>query len=77
VRPSGEAQNKAMNIVLYSRGGLLSEAFWRSLKQSLKGLCTLFEGSRERSRASIKGRLFENSISLKRVIVYFVRGENC
>ena len=40
--------------------------------------CTLFEGSKERSRASIKGRLFESSIGLKGdSMVYFVRGKSC
>ena len=37
--------------------------------------CTLFEGSRERSRVSIKGRLFEDYIDLRGgSMVYFVRG---
>ena len=38
--------------------------------------CTLlFEGSKERSRASIKGRLFEGSIGLKGgSMVYFIEG---
>ena len=40
-------------------------------KVSNKG-STLFKGSRERSWALIKRRLFEGSI-----VVYFVRGENC
>ena len=45
---------------------------------SNKGCGVLFEGSKERSRASIKGRLFEGSIGLKRgSIVYFVQGEDC
>ena len=39
----------------------------------------LFEDSRERSRASIKGRLFKSSISQPqgKLIVYFVREEDC
>ena len=40
--------------------------------------CTLFEGSRERSRALIKGRLFEGYIGLRGgYMVHFVRGEDC
>ena len=37
--------------------------------------CTLFEGSREKSQASIKGKLFDDYIGLRGVsMVYFVRG---
>ena len=40
--------------------------------------CTLFEDTREKSRSSIKGRLFEGSIGLRGgSMVYFVRGDNC
>ena len=39
---------------------------------------TLFKGSRERSRVSIKSRRFEGSIDPRGgSMVYFVRGEDC
>ena len=45
---------------------------------SVKQMVYFVRGLQRRSRASIKGRLFEGSIGHKGVsMVYFVRGEDC
>ena len=107
MRSFGEAQNKAMrlmlevdniiplwrvvipnmasescpNLVMSIESSNVGQRSWdlRKCSQKVSNIgCTLFEGSREKSRTSIKGRLFEGSIGLwGGSIVYFVRGEDC
>ena len=53
--------------------------FGKTKDKTISKWCTLFEGSRERSRASIKRRLLEGSIGLKggsMVYLLCVRGED-
>ena len=60
-------QSHALNLVMSIESSNIEQRIM-SLEEVTKvsnKRCTLFEGSRERSRASIKERLFESSISLK------------
>jgi len=53
-------------ILKYRTKMLQASKVYSKLTQMLNKGCTLFEGFRGRSRASIKGRSFEGYISLRR-----------